>query len=118
MSNSRSVNNHLPEIKLEGSNYRQWQEEILIALMGINARRIVMKEELAPANNATQLRESYLSRCDQAANLLHRSCGIAAVALIKNIYDPIRIWEILDAAYGTGRSYDTLIPVISRFNSL
>lgn len=113
-----SALNITPKVKLEGANYRQWKEHILITLAGINARRIVMGEELAPANNATQLRESFQSRCEQAAHLLHRSCGVAAASHIKGIFEPTEIWRILDRQYGAGRNFNSLIPLITRFDNL
>ena len=93
----------LPSIKLSESNYHQWREAILIALAGINARRIVTQEEAAPRGDATTQHREFTTRSEQAVSLLHRSCGYTAASLITGNFNPVEIWQTLDGARGSHR---------------
>ncbi|RPA80494.1 hypothetical protein BJ508DRAFT_327213 [Ascobolus immersus RN42] len=108
----------VPPIKLTENNYHQWKDAILIALAGINARRIVTQEEPAPRADATQQYREYTTRCEQAASLLHRSCGYTPASLIAGNFNPVRIWQILDEHYGTGRPYRSRLQLLTKFQRL
>lgn len=90
---STTLTPKLPQ--LTGANYYSWKNDILIALAGINARRLVTGEEVPPTNNAvTQLRD-FTERSEKAVCMLQNACGLEARSYIHGLFDPVQIWTTL-----------------------
>jgi hypothetical protein len=105
--------------KLTGANYHSWRNEILIALAGINARRLVIGEEAAPANNsAVAAVRDFAERREKAASMLHHACGPEAKSFIIGEFDPIRIWQELNNRFANAATSESRLQLVMRFNSL
>ncbi|RPA72181.1 hypothetical protein BJ508DRAFT_335287 [Ascobolus immersus RN42] len=102
--------------KLDSGNYHLWKKDIIIALMSINARQLTLGAVPRPAGINTERTREWDSRSEQAASLLHSSCGPTALSLINDNYDPHHIWEILEEHFSTIHSFRNRLQVLGDFN--
>lgn len=119
MSNNHSGSSPATLLKLNGANYHAWRNNILIALAGINARRLVIGEEAAPVNvGAAAAVRDFAERREKAASMLHNACGPEAKSFIINRFDPVQIWQELQTRFANNATSESRLQLVMRFNSL
>lgn len=105
--------------KLTSHNYQTWYQDMEPFLIGADALRIVLGEELAPGGLPTSAAaKDFRLRSGVAVAMIHASCTASVKAHITGIRDPDRMWLMLKEKHDTANSRNGQQSVFREFANL